>query len=32
MGIQTKKELPSSFSQISENNDANEEAFILESE
>ena len=32
MGIQTKKELPSSFSQISENNDANEETFILESE
>ena len=32
MGIQTKKELPSSFSQITENNEANEEEFTLESE
>ncbi len=32
MGIQTKKELPSSFSKITENNEANEEEFTLESE
>ena len=32
MGIQTKKELPSSFSQITENNEANEEEFTLEGE
>ena len=32
MGIQTKKELPSSFSQITEKNEANEEEFTLEGE
>jgi DNA recombination protein RmuC len=32
MGIQTKKELPSSFSQVKENIGANEEEFTLESE
>ena len=32
MGIQTKKELPSSFSQITENNESKEEEFTLEGE
>ena len=32
MGIQTKKELPSSFSQITENNESIEEEFTLEGE
>ena len=32
MGIQTKKELPSSFSQITEKNEANEDEFTLEGE
>ncbi len=32
MGIQTKKEIPSSFSQVTEKNEANEEEFTLEGE